>query len=119
MKTMKSIILVSFFLAAGITTTTAGENEMYNEALHQLNEQVSTMFNQFPFEAIDGNDNYCLMTVTFTVNENHRMENIKVESENKELAQYVASVLERKNIELNPALDGKKCRMPLRFVNER
>jgi len=117
MKTVKFFFLACFFLVAGITTSTAGENETYNQALSQLNEQVKSIFKQFPFEAIDGDDNSCLMVVTFTVNENHRMENITVECENNGLAQYVLSVLERRNIEFNSVLDGKNFRMPLRFVN--
>jgi uncharacterized protein YggT (Ycf19 family) len=119
MKTVKFFFLACFFLVAGITFTTAGENESYNQALTQLSEKISTMFTHFPFEAIDGNKSSCLMIVTFSVNENHRMENISVECDDNGLGQYVLAVLKRKNIEIDPALDGKNCRVPIRFVNER
>jgi hypothetical protein len=118
MKTVKIILLASVLLAAGITKTMAGENEVYNRAYSQLDEKVRATLDQFPFEAINGQDNSCLMVLTFTVNEEHRMDNIRVESEDKPLANYVLSVLKRKNIELDPVLDGKNCRVPLRFVVE-
>jgi hypothetical protein len=118
MKTIKVLFLASFFLIVGVAKSNAGENEIYNRAFTQIDEQVKALFKQFPFEAINGEDNSCLMVVTFTVNDDHRMSNIRVESENESLAQYVLSVLERSSITLDPILDGKNCRVPIRFVIE-
>lgn len=119
MKTVKILFLAVCFLATGVTKTMAGENEAYNRAVYQMCEQVKTSLKQFPFEAIDAQDNTCLMVLTFTVNKNHKMENIQVECENESLAVYVQKVLERKDFELSPSLDGKYCKVPLRFVDAR
>jgi hypothetical protein len=119
MKTVKITSLALIFLIAGIAKSIAGENETYNRAVSQLTEELSLMFKQFPFEAINGDDNSCRMTLTFTVNDQHQMENIRVESEDKGLAQYVQSVIERRNLKLDPALDGISYIIPLRFVAER
>jgi hypothetical protein len=119
MKTVKILSLAVIFLAAGITKTMAGENEAYNKAVYQMSEQVKTSLKQFPFEAIQSDDNTCEMILTFIVNNEHRMESIQVECEDESLALYVQKIIENKNIELNPALDGKYCRVPLRFVDAR
>jgi hypothetical protein len=117
MKTVKTTILVCMFLALGLAKSVAGENEVYKRAFYELEAQINEVFAQFPFEAISSYNNEVLMIVTFTVNKNHQLENISVESEDKELSQYVLSRLERTQIKVNPALDGKYCRMPVRFVN--
>ncbi|RPJ76400.1 MAG: hypothetical protein EHM20_07505 [Alphaproteobacteria bacterium] len=119
MKTLKILLLAVCFLATGITKSLAGENEAYNRAVYQMSEQVKASLKQFPFEAIDAQDNTCLMVLTFTVNKNHRMENIRVECENESLALFVQKVIERKDFELSPTLDGKYCKVPLRFVDAR
>ena len=119
MKTVKTILFVSILLVAGLSRSFAGENEAYSKAIDQLKTEVENSFRQFPFEAINSTDHECQMVVTFTVNEQHEMINIHVEGTDEHLAGYVKRILERKSIELDAALDGKMCRMPIRFVNAR
>jgi hypothetical protein len=119
MKTVKIIFFVSILLITGIAKSVASENKAYSRAITQLQYEVETSFKQFPFEAIHGENNECVVVVTFIVDQNHEMKNIHVESEDESLANYVQKILERKNLELDAALDGKMCRMPIRFVNAR
>jgi hypothetical protein len=119
MKTVKVIFLAVFLLSSGMIKTMAVENESYDRAVYQMQEQLKTALNQFPMEAIDTYDNSLQMVLTFKVNANHRMENIRVECKDESLAYYVQSLLERKKIELNSALDGKYCKVPLRFIDAR
>jgi hypothetical protein len=119
MKTVKILFFAVCFLVIGLSKSVAVDNKAYNYAVYEMSELVKASLKEFPFEAIQSEDNTCLMVLTFTVNNNHRMENIRVECQDKDLAVTVQKILERKQIELNPELDGKYCKMPLRIIDAR
>lgn len=118
MKTVKFLILTGLLLTAGFLKSYAGENEVKSQAFAQLDAQIQKTLQTFPFEEINSDD-YSLMTVIFTVNSNHEMENIRVTGTDEYLTRYVEKSLQQLKAQVNPYFDGKTCRVPIRFIDAR
>lgn len=119
MKTIKLLVIACALFSVGAINAKAGENEVQNQAFNELDNQIQKTFMNFPFEEINSMNHECMITLIFTVDAEHQMNNIKVTSEDEVLADFVKNKLERNPIKVNPYFDGKFCRVPVRVVNAR
>jgi hypothetical protein len=119
MKTNHFLLIAGLLLSAGLTNLKATENETKSQAYVELDQQLQQTLKNFPIEEISSIDEYSRVTLFFTVNKNHEMENIKVSGLDENLVQYVKHTLELQKVKLNPYFDGRSCRVPIRVIDAR
>ena len=112
------IILTCSFLFAGTFMLFAGGSGKYKAASMQFDSRMKSEMSQFPFGDIQTTKDSCMMVMTFEVNMNNQIHNIKIQGQNEELTDYVYSVLKDRPFKVDPILDGKKCKVKLLFINE-
>jgi hypothetical protein len=118
MKTVKILFLAGFLLAAGLTKSIASGNESLNKAYNHLNEQLKEMFKQIPDDKLGSPETSHFVVLSFSVNNNHEIENIQVESTDEELARYVRTILVGGKVKVDPLFDGKSGQVSLQLENE-
>jgi hypothetical protein len=118
MKTKKSILMALMLGLIFSCTLKAGESKTSNEAVYELKHQISNLFKALPWEDIIDPSGCCVVTVTFKVNDDSVLEDIKVKGENRDLVNYASVMLNRYTIEADKVLIGRKYQMQIRFENK-
>jgi hypothetical protein len=118
MKTMKTLLIAGIILASAVSKSFAAGNENLNQAYKQLNVQLKDMLKQSLSDKIKTTENTYFVVLSFSVNEKHQMENIRVESNDEDFAKYVKKMLQHKKVEVNPLFDGKSGQVLIMMENE-
>jgi hypothetical protein len=106
MKTMKSLLFILILVVLSVSKSFAGGNENENQAYAQLNTQLKNMLQKSDITVFNRLEK-TFVVLTFSVNEKHQMENVRVESTDESLTSYVKEMLQQKKVEVDPSFDGK------------
>jgi|WetSurMetagenome_2_1015567.scaffolds.fasta_scaffold592850_1 riboflavin synthase alpha subunit len=118
MKSLKTLLVASLILTTSIVKSFAIGNENSSQAYSQLNAQLKEMLNTQQIGKSISNDKSCFVVVSFSVNRKHQMENIRVESTDETVANYVKRMLQQKKVEVNSFFEGKSGQVMIMMENE-
>ena len=107
MKTLKLITLAGIMVATSLIRSYAGDNDGLDKAYNQLNAQLKALIDKMPVKTTASINNSAFLVVSFSVNKNSEIENVRVESSDDKLADNVEKVLSKEKIKVSPLLDGK------------
>lgn len=118
MKIQKSILMVILLGLVFTLTSNASDSKAAHEAEYELKYTISSLFKKVPWEDIVEPSGNCIVTISFSVNDDLTLNELQVEGENEDLVHFTKVVLERNKVHADKVLVGKKYQMQIRFKNE-
>lgn len=115
MKTTRIILtLIVLALVCFIPAKASGD---YPESTSskKLSEKLSSILMKIPFEDLM-EENETTISITFKVNNNHEIENVQVEGNNKSIVRYAKVKLTRQPIVVDPEIEAKTYNIIYRYI---
>jgi len=117
MKKTQILVAAFFALTMNLSSVFASENSNVKSSNQLLSDQIVRVFYSAPLEdLLDKKSEQ--VTVLFKISQDHQLVLLKVDGENKDLVRYSSYMLKNRKIKVDPSIEVKYYKIPVRFVNK-
>ncbi|MBN1597796.1 MAG: hypothetical protein JW894_05840 [Bacteroidales bacterium] len=116
MKTLNALFVIVIFLAI-TTQAEASDREQALAASNTLSEQIEQVCNEIPYTDYLEKYENSILVLTFKVDSEGHVKDLKVEGENKSLASLLKKEINEKVLQADVRMRGYTFQVPVNFIS--